>query len=344
MTMTTPWPDGWIDRAAQWEDVQQVAEMLNARSRKLFGEDQLTIDDIRAWWGGPRMNLASDLRFVVDDAGRIAGIASANDVGEPYAEISCSATVHPLYEDRAPLWDWLHSWALRRVAAWVPRAAEGIRVAAVTQMSAADPARRSSAERLGFRLVRVANRMRIDLSSPTPPPEWPAGVEVRTADIDADLPDIVRMQSETWRDHWGFIERPFDEALREWREDLSRPGNSPDASLWFLAVDGREIVGISLCQDRVVDDKTRGYVDALGVRPAWRKRGIALALLRHTFAEFRRREYATVELDMDSQNLTGALRVYERAGMRAARQAFSYEKILRPGIDLATRELRPSVG
>lgn len=75
------------------------------------------------------------------------------------------------------------------------------------------------------------------------------------------------------------------------------------------------------------------------MRPAWRKRGVALALLRHTFGEFRRRGYAAVELDMDSENLTGALRVYERAGMRATRQSVVFERELRPGRDLATREL-----
>jgi hypothetical protein len=42
---------------------------------------------------------------------------------------------------------------------------------------------------------------------------------------------------------------------------------------------------------------------------------------------------------MDSENLTGALRVYEGAGMRAVRQSVFYEKELRPGTDLATREL-----
>jgi len=46
-----------------------------------------------------------------------------------------------------------------------------------------------------------------------------------------------------------------------------------------------------------------------------------------------------VRLDADSQSLTGALRVYERAGMRVVRQFVTYEKVLRPGIDLATREL-----
>jgi len=46
-----------------------------------------------------------------------------------------------------------------------------------------------------------------------------------------------------------------------------------------------------------------------------------------------------VRLDADSQSLTGALCVYEQAGMRAVRQYISYEKELHAGIDLTTREL-----
>ena len=105
-----------------------------------------------------------------------------------------------------------------------------------------------------------------------------------------------------------------------------------------LAVDGTETVGLSLRDDRIVDGKTRGYVSTLAVRPAWRKRGIALTLLQHTFAEFRRRGYAAVELDIDSQSLTGASRLCDRAGLHAVRQFVTYEKELRPGIDLVTRD------
>ena len=49
---------------------------------------------------------------------------------------------------------------------------------------------------------------------------------------------------------------------------------------------------------------------------------------------------AAVELDMDSQNVTGVSRLCDRAGMRVVRQFVTYEKELRPGVDLTTRELR----
>ena len=45
-------------------------------------------------------------------------------------------------------------------------------------------------------------------------------------------------------------------------------------------------------------------------------RGLGLALLRHGFGALYRRGDRQVFLDVDSENRTGATRLYERAGMR----------------------------
>jgi ribosomal protein S18 acetylase RimI-like enzyme len=75
------------------------------------------------------------------------------------------------------------------------------------------------------------------------------------------------------------------------------------------------------------------------VRRTWRKQGLGLALLLHTFGEFYRREKPRVGLGVDAQSLTGALRLYERAGMHSdpERQYVSYEKELRSGVELRTQ-------
>ena len=336
---TRQWPEGWVARAAGMDDVGRVLELMNARSQRLYGENQATSQDVQAWWGSPRFDLKTDTQLVLDAEGAVAGMASVANPGEPYVQFGCAGVVHPRYEGNVELWYGLHAWGLRRAQELVPLASEEIRVSAASTMASTDGARRAALERAGFQLVRVANHMRIDLNSPPPAARWPQGVSVRTADIDKDFNAIVALYLETWRDHWGFVELPFDQALADWREGVEKDGERFDPTLWFLAVEGDEIAGISLCNSHIADDTTRGYVQGLGVRPAWRKRGIALGLLHHTFAEFQRRGYAAVELDMDSENLTGALRVYERAGMRAVRQSMSYERELRPGIDLATRQL-----
>ena len=64
-----------------------------------------------------------------------------------------------------------------------------------------------------------------------------------------------------------------------------------------------------------------------------------MALLLHTFGEFYRRGQPTVVLGVDAQNLTGALRLYERAGMHVSMRFTTYEKELHAGEELATQTL-----
>ena len=99
-----------------------------------------------------------------------------------------------------------------------------------------------------------------------------------------------------------------------------------DPSLVHLAeVDGEvvgDVVALSFAGD--------AYVAVLGVVARWRGRGIAKALLRHSFAELAERGHDEVRLGVDAQNPTGAVALYERVGMTPYR---SYETF-----DLGTPE------
>jgi mycothiol synthase len=333
------WAVGWVDRPPRRDDADQVLDMANARSQRFYGENQATREDVLAGWSGPNFSLEADARIVLDDEGTVAGEVDVVSRGDPYTTVDCGAVVHPRHENRAELWDWLHAWGLRRASALVRLASPQVRVAATAGTFAQDEARRAALVRAGFSVVRVGSHMRIDLSNAPAAACWAPRIAVRTADVDKDQDAILRAFLDAWRDHWGFVERPWNDVVKGFRRQIGVAGKAFDPSLWFLAVEDEDIVGLSLCDSSIAGDFTRGYVDTLGVRPAWRKQGIALALLHHTFSEFHRRGYAAVELDVDSQSLTGALRVYERAGMRPVRQSITYEKELRPGVDLATRKL-----
>ena len=67
-----------------------------------------------------------------------------------------------------------------------------------------------------------------------------------------------------------------------------------------------------------------GWVGILGVRSPWRRRGLGDALLRASFAALYERGLRRVGLGVDTENVTGALRLYERAGMRAVRRTDSW--------------------
>jgi ribosomal protein S18 acetylase RimI-like enzyme len=100
-----------------------------------------------------------------------------------------------------------------------------------------------------------------------------------------------------------------------------------DPALWWMAEDGAQIAGVAVG----VNFPDMGWVRLLGVRRPWRRQGIALALLRQAFQEFKRRGQRSVGLGVDAASPTGATELYRRAGMRIDKQFAQYRKIVRSG-------------
>ncbi len=90
-------------------------------------------------------------------------------------------------------------------------------------------------------------------------------------------------------------------------------------------MEGDEIAGVCLS----TDEGGMGWINTLGVRPPWRRRGLGRALLLETFRLFVERGRSTVRLGTDSQSPAGAVRLYESAGMTVAAAFDRYEKPLR---------------
>ena len=112
-----------------------------------------------------------------------------------------------------------------------------------------------------------------------------------------------------------------------------------DPNLWFVAWNGSETAGYCLCRAASISEHEAGYVNILGVRRDWRKQGLGLALLQHAFGELYRRGQMHVELDVDAESLTGALKLYEKAGMHVHRQNDVFEKELPSGREVAVESL-----
>jgi len=101
-----------------------------------------------------------------------------------------------------------------------------------------------------------------------------------------------------------------------------------DPALWFLVWDGAELAGFALDYPEFGTETDVGLVAWLGVRKPWRRRGLAEELLHRSFAELYARGKRRVALGVDAQNVTGALRLYERVGMRAVRRYGVWQKDL----------------
>jgi GNAT superfamily N-acetyltransferase len=131
------------------------------------------------------------------------------------------------------------------------------------------------------------------------------------------------------------VDVPFEQGLDVFRH-LNTALRPVEPDLWFLAMDGKEMAGISICRRRSDDDPEMGWVEILGVRKLWRRRGLGLALLLHSFHALRQNGALRAGLGVDSGSLTGATRLYKRAGMSVSREIALYELELRPREELGT--------
>ena len=183
--------------------------------------------------------------------------------------------------------------------------------------------------------------MLIEMDAPVPEPVWTEGITLHTFNSEMDAEAVYRAEDDSFRDHFGYVEQPFEDGFKRFKHFVL-DAKDFDPTLLFLAMDGPsgEIAGINICRPHSYDDPEMGWVGTLGVRRQWRKRGIGLALLRHSFNEFYRRGKRKVGLGVDAQNLTGALRLYESAGMHVHQAYDQYEKELRPGTEISVQSLQ----
>lgn len=194
-------------------------------------------------------------------------------------------------------------------------------------VAAPNSAARELLRNAGYAEVRHIWGMAIALDDTPEPPAWPEGVSVRACVGEADLRLAYHASEEAFRDHWHYEPKTYEQFLESVTSTAAL-----EPSLCFLAqtetVAGTvgEVIGAALCE--AYPALGRGWVNSLGVRPAWRGQGIGIALLRHAFGVFRERGLREAALGVDAQNPTGATRLYERAGMHVERQYDVFEKTL----------------
>jgi mycothiol synthase len=327
-------PEGYMDRAPRLEDTEAVVEMFNAASRQLLGIDQVTLEEQRIEFETPGRSLEEDFRVVVAPGGTMAGYIEVFGLSAPFTPLYCWGRVHPEHQGRG-VGSYLMEWAEERARKALPLSAPELRVSFWAFCNTIDTRAQALFTHQGFTLLRHNLRMVIDLDGAPPEPVWPEGITLRTVVPGQDEFAAFAAGREAFEDHWGHVVRPLEEEYETWQHRLLH-NSDYDPSLWFLALDGDAIAGGSLCFKRVDNDPRFGWVASLSVRRPWRKQGLGLALLQQSIAEFYRRGYRKVGLGVDAQNLSGAVRLYEKAGMHSdpQHQMTIFEKELRPGKEI----------
>jgi mycothiol synthase len=289
-----------------------LLELMNAHQLAAFGEADYTADDLRTWLTTPYVDVERDIRVLERDDGRLIGYADADPTRDEPPRWWCDVKVDPdadAAEVLAELVAWLDERARKgRLRVWTSE----------TDLRIVD-----AFSRLGFEPLRHSYRMEIDLAGDAREAIWPDGISVRPATAD-DHRAVYEASVEVWRD----TNDPMDDTFDEWVHwHVER--DSYDPSLWLLAHAGGELAGFSLCRPDPVDPNA-GYVSLLGVRRPWRRRGLGEALLLASFEAFRAHGFTRGTLGVDASSVTGATRLYERAGMRVYRDTLFLERAV-PG-------------
>jgi len=329
--MTTPikFNDTLLDpslslRPAQWADLHAVAKLIyNVCEADGDATVAVTPEELEREWKNPGFVLEKDAWVVETSDGRIVGYeefsnryAHASLVGDGY--------VH-------------HDFMGRGIGTAMMRALEArareemklanpdLRVFIRNGISIGDKVAREMHENEGYQTIRFSWRMEITLDDMPSTPMFPAGIELRPFVLDQHDHAVFEAHEEAFSDHWGHTPGTYENWQHRTtsREDF-------DPSLWYIAWDGDQVAGYSLCRYR----NGIGWVGTLGVRRPWRKRGLGEALLLHSFAEFYTRGQKIIGLGVDAANPTGATRLYQKAGMHVASEYVIYEKELRPGREL----------
>jgi mycothiol synthase len=306
-------PAGYRLRAPVPGELGAVADALIATELDEAGQAVLGTDFVRDEWSRVGFELATDAWVVVDGAGTIAGYVQAMRA-EP-GVVDCWGIVRPGHRGRG-----IGSSLLDLTEERADQLLAGLDSGRFRHaIHAGDDAAAAMLSTRGLRPVRHFWHMQIDLTGPFEPGPAPAGIEITGIRSPGDLPVIHGVIDEAFADHWGHRTEPFD----RWMEE-QKANPSHDPTLWLLARAGGRPAGA--LTGHVESD--HGWVDHLGVLAPCRGRGAGMALLRRSFAMFAGRGARRVILNVDAENSTGAIALYERAGMRVINRWDLWQRLL----------------
>ena len=188
-----------------------------------------------------------------------------------------------------------------------------------------ETARRQLLESAGYAPARHFYEMaRPDLEN-IPEAPLPPGLEIRPARPE-HYRAVWEALTEAFQDHWGNVSRG-EEDYQSW---LGNDEFQPH--LWQVAWDvaTNQVAGMVLgCifeDENARFHRRQGWLEDIAVRRPWRRRGLARALIAESLRDLEARGMTRAALGVDTENTTGALRVYERMGFVPEKRHAVYRK------------------
>lgn len=311
-------------RPAVLDDAPALTELFNASKRADGMPDEVrSLEEIEHELADPGVRIETDTRVGVGADGRLLAWGSVwrRLTASTLARAVVFGEVHPDARRRG-VGQALLAWQLGRAA---ERLATELDPALPRRIDlfAADLSedRHALARAAGMTPVRWFSKMTRPLDDPVAHAVVPARLEmIAWADEWSDV--ALEAFNDAWRDHWGYEPMPPAVWRHRTHEDAAflRPASR-------LAIEGDDVAGLVLCSEQAAvtgDEGRTAWLDLIAVRRAWRKQGVASALIASTLVALADEGFHTAALDVDSDSPTGALGLYERHGFRVTRTETVY--------------------
>jgi mycothiol synthase len=252
------------------------------------------------------------------------GVLEFRSAADPVHEMRHDGGVHPAYRERGlggHLLRWLETAAIPLHEERFPGRPLSLSGACVSDNAGAV----ALVAAHGYRPARWFHAMVRDLSAALQEVPAPAGVEIVGFTPDRSH-DALLVRNEAFHDHWGTTEI----TVEHWDHFMAQGAFRPAFS--FLADADGEPVGVILGYEYESYTEATGirdlFIALIGTRKAARKRGIASALLVRALTEAREAGFTAASLGVDADSLTGAVRLYERAGFTVEHTSITQMKPL----------------
>lgn len=182
------------------------------------------------------------------------------------------------------------------------------------------PAARDLLLAAGYRMAFTVVNLACDPAgvASAAPVALPDGLTERPLDHDSMHPRIHAAIEEAFQhSRNGHVPRTFEQYLHEVES------READTDLWCVAWDGDEVAGVVVVGTR--GDGSR-EIPWVAVRPAWRRRGLAEAMLRRVLARCAAAGVCSLAIATVQENQNQTVALYQKVGFQVVRRSPRYRK------------------
>jgi len=309
-----------------WDDAPALVDLTNAATAADGIDRQMSVQEFRREFGGPLSRPERDILMARYD-GQIVAVALAWMEGrenEPHPIMPLLLHIHPDCRDHNVRRTLPGGVGARLVDMALAQGRDLGAAVATSPVRHQEPYKRDLLLARGFAYARSWWRLRAGLTEGSRIGELPAGFHARAYQGHQDDAPLVRLVNDIFSTE--YLDRTYTEAeICHWAADRDF-----DPGLLKLVVgepDGT-FVGYVWGWIDADSDERAGFIGDLGVREAYRGRGLGRWLLQRCKADLRERGMDWADLDVDGTN-DQARRLYESEGFQVREEVHWYEKRIR---------------